>query len=199
MGHCNCDMTKYIRKQKNIYYIDYTIPMDAAVSTPSPNEFYIGFPQGGQNIKANNALVSVDKFCLRGQSIENTKAYPLMLQTAIPTSNVFSAQIQSSQIEAATSNFQDPRNTGYSELIVLEPHTIATGNGGFTDHISIIATYKNNNPDRKILCQNPMGKQFSCRFFAADETSGIREADSALTGNVCFTLRIELLEEEIIK
>ena len=41
---CSCDMVKYIKKQRNIYYINSTLPASATA------EWTIGFPSIPQNI-----------------------------------------------------------------------------------------------------------------------------------------------------
>ena len=201
---CNCNTVKYIKKQKNIYYIDYTVPFNApAPGTPAVGTFDIGFPMGNQNIKANNALISVDKFTIRAQEILDVNVYPLTFQTSIPTSNCFSGQLSSTLYPQAggapsKTNFEDPSPTGYSENIIMKPFSIGQTNGTpqFTE---AIAVYQNDNPDRKVICANPMGQKFSVRLFDNTAATGIRSLNATIGTNITFTLRVELLEEDILQ
>jgi hypothetical protein len=62
---CSCDMVKFIKKQRNIYYINSTLPASATA------EWTIGFPSMPQNIKANNCLININKMVLCGIGIGN--------------------------------------------------------------------------------------------------------------------------------
>ena len=62
-----------------------------------------------------------------------------------------------------------------------------------------IAVYQNDNPDRKVICANPMGQKFSVRLFDNTAATGIRSLNATIGTNITFTLRVELLEEDILQ
>ena len=111
---CSCDMVKYIKKQRNIYYINSLLPASATT------EWSIGFPSMPQNIKANNCLISIDKVTLStSNDIANRYLFPVLFQTNIPSANCLSGNLN------ATS-YQNPSTSGFAELIPLQPTLLST-------------------------------------------------------------------------
>jgi hypothetical protein len=189
------DMTKYIRKQKNTYYIDFAFPFNNAAGATRPllaNGFELNFPLGTQNIKANHALISVDKMALRGGEIVQQEHYPLIFQTSIPCANKFTT-ILDSDGSGTICNWDDPKLASYSENINLTPIEVI----GAADNARI-SFYDNTNTDRKVLVPNPMGKSFKCRLMTINNNTGLRQVAANISHTVSMTIRVELLEEEIL-
>ena len=180
-----------IKHHKNIYYIDYTIPFDTAGANPPTNPFIIGFPLGALNIKANNALISFDKVVFQSVDAEDEDFHPITIRTNIPTANCMSGQLEGTDVHRT--NYPDPKTVGFGECISF-PHVFYNSS---TDQYQQ-AVYQNNNPDRAVLCANPMGSTYTVNVYKNNATTGIG-ALATLTGNLIFTLRVELLEETIIK
>jgi hypothetical protein len=191
---CGCDMVNYIKKQRNIYYINSTLPASAT------GQWSIGFPSMPLNIKANNCLISIDKVTLStSNDIANRYLFPVLFQTNIPSANCLSGNLD------ATS-YQNPSTTGFAELIALQP-TLLTNNADAAVDKPVLSSYVSNNNDRKVICTNPFGQNFNLILYNVRNGAGERnrlQVDPA-TGNVVplatigplnITFRIELLEEE---
>lgn len=192
------DMKHYVKKMKNVYYLEYAYPFGAggaggAANAPLVGGFDIVFPLGTQNIKANHALISVDKLSISGAQGVNQANYPLIFQTSIPCANKFTNLLpDTSVVPAVINQYTFPSLASYAETLDIIPHQ-ETGAGGGTR----FSSYVNQNPDRKVLIPNPMGKQFRGQIMTINAVTGVREIAPTITANVILTLRVELLEEEI--
>tara|TARA_R110002126_G_scaffold18542_1_gene70836 strand:+ start:9209 stop:9805 length:597 start_codon:yes stop_codon:yes gene_type:complete len=196
---CKCSAKDKIRRMKNIYYIDYTLPFNS-VNADRPflaNGWELNIPMGTQNIKANHALISIDKFCLRGNEIARELLYPLIVQTTIPCANRFITTnplpFVAPAVASSVNQWRTPTLATYAETINLSPFHVV----GAADAAQI-AHYQNDNPDRKVLVPNPMGKSYRMTFFGTEQDTGSRIVAVGIGHSVSLTLRIELLEEEII-
>ena len=189
---CGCDMVNYIKKQRNIYYINSTLPASAT------GQWSIGFPSMPLNIKANNCLISIDKVTLTSNvDIENRSLFPLLFQTNIPSANCLSGNLN------ATS-YQNPSTSGFAELIPLQPTLLSTAANDDVDK-PVLSSYVSNNNDRKVICANPFGQKFSLVLYnvrnrernrlQVDPATG-NPVPLATTGPLNITFRVELLEEE---
>ena len=183
MGY-GCDMVNYIKKQRNIYYINSTLPASAT------GQWSIGFPSMPLNIKANNCLISIDKVTLTSNvDIENRSLFPLLFQTNIPSANCLSGTLN------ATS-YQNPSTSGFAELIPLQPTLLSTAANDDVDK-PVLSSYVSNNNDRKVICANPFGQKFNLVLYNVRNPTGIRStAAMAIVGALNITFRVELLEEE---
>ena len=192
------DMKNYVKKMKNVYYLEYSYPFGAggaggAANAPLVGGFDIVFPLGTQNIKANHALISVDKLSISGAQGANQANYPLIFQTSIPCANKFTNLLpDTSAAPVLINQYTSPSLTSYAETLDIIPHLEAGAAGA-----ARFSSYVNQNPDRKVLIPNPMGKQFRGQIMAVDAITGAREVNATITANVILTLRVELLEEEI--
>ena len=181
---CSCDMVKYIKKQRNIYYINSSLPASANA------EWTIGFPSMPQNIKANNCLINIDKMVITNDvDMTNVHLSPTLVQTTIPSANCLSGNINANGL----GSYQMPSTTGYAELIPLVDYF----DGG------LFSSYVNNNNDRKVMCANPFGQTFKITLFNVIADTGVRNRDDVvqgaplqIEGALNITFRIELLEEE---
>ena len=186
---CGCDMVNYIKKQRNIYYINSTLPASAT------GQWSIGFPSMPLNIKANNCLISIDKVTLTSNvDIENRSLFPLLFQTNIPSANCLSGNLN------ATS-YQNPSTSGFAELIPLQP-TLLSNNANQNVDKPVLSSYVSNNNDRKVICANPFGQKFNLVLYNVRNADGERSrltiggAPLAIVGALNITFRVELLEEE---
>ena len=197
---CSCDMVKYIKKQRNIYYINSTLQTRiAGVGT----KWTIGFPSMPQNIKANNCLISIDKMTLTDyHDIVNKFFFPLLVQTNIPSANCLSGNINGVGVGSS----EMPSTTGFAELIPLQPTMQVQGTNGVTvNEQPILASYVSDNCERKVMCANPFGQTFSLEIYNV-RLDGGRSKDGLAPnpnpnplftqGTINITFRIELLEEE---
>ena len=181
---CGCDMVKYIKKQRNIYYINSTLPASATA------EWTIGFPSMPQNIKANNCLINIDKMVLSSPvDTTNDNLYPTLVQTTIPSANCLSGNINAN----GPGSYEMPSTSGFAELIPLVDHQAG----------ALLSSYVKNNNDRRVMCANPFGQQFKIILYNVREDTGARDRDDQIVGQVLntvgalnITFRIELLEEE---
>jgi len=189
-------MSDRIRHEKNVYYFDFLFGnADEDGSTMT-------FPSMPQNIKANNALISVDKFLLSNVStavvpiVSNAdykRNFIVNLQTNIPCSNYFSSLL--------TPNGKlNPRTVGFGETVPFESYHTSIDAIAGEDAIGIMK-YENNNPSRHILCANPFGNTYTIRFFNVQGQNANEDYrnEALLLKNKILTLKVELIEEEIIK
>ena len=191
---CSCDMVKYIKKQRNIYYINSSLPASANA------EWSIGFPSMPQNIKANNCLINIDKVTLTAaDDIRNKYLFPIFFQTNIPSANCLSGNLN-------VTSYQNPSTSGFAELIALQP-TLLTNNADAAVDKPVLSSYVSNNNDRKVICTNPFGQNFNLILYNVRNGAGERNrlqvdpatgnpAPLATIGPLNITFRIELLEEE---
>jgi len=173
---------------KNVYYLDFVFPKTALVTKPE-NPGTISFPSIPQNIKANQAYISIDKLVLQN-NLDNSDTlnnFCVNVQTTIPSANYFSTFFDDNE----------PRNTGYGETVPLESF-IATHADSADLKIGVMS-YVNNNLSRHLLCANPFGNKFSVSFYSVNENGGVRALNTAILDNIILTLRVELLEEEIFR
>ena len=181
-----------IRKHKNIVYLTYSF--DLTADQPGPiavigvNSATIAFPPLPHNVKANHALISVDKLFLTADDIENAGNYPLVLTTTIPSSNNISGMLEDFGV-------QDPRNIPFEETIVCTPYYVPPNVQNPSNAITLGAVYQNNNPDHKVLCVNPFGNQYTFTLNSVDFQGRTRNGQN--NEHITFVLRVELLEEEI--
>ena len=158
---CSCDMVKYIKKQRNIYYINSSLPASANA------EWSIGFPSMPQNIKANNCLINIDKVTLTSaDDIRNKYLFPIFFQTNIPSANCLSGNLN-------VTSYQNPSTSGFAELIALQP-TLLTNNVDAAVDKPVLSSYVSNNNDRKVICANPFGQKFNLVLYAVRNVDGAR-------------------------
>ena len=185
-----------IKKARNIFYLNYYIGI-----TDGKTEFELPFPDMVQNIKANNAFISVDSIELISRdATDNTLNHiqELIFNTSIPSTGTF---VQMS--DSAT--FGVPRTTSYFESIQFSSKCIAnslwaTDGGGVTTITERIVGlgYKNSNPSRVFLVANPFGNTYTCSW--TDPLKVKRTLWDQLKAKAFnVTLKVELIEEEILR
>ena len=184
------DSRKIIQAAKNTLYINYTFDVTGA----NPNTttgFTITFPSGAQNIKANNAFISIDKLAYMNYAAGGmSDDIPVVsVQTSIPTTSTL----------IGFQNETPPKNTGYFENVVWDSF--------FLDDPNKLARqaylYTNKNCSRKVLCANPLGNSFNLQFmqFAANGSRAATDfagGGGADVNTIALTLKVELVEEEIL-
>jgi|EP01050_Picozoa_sp_SAG11_P005643 hypothetical protein len=183
---CPCDSQKLIQRAKNVFYIDYSVPVQTVGAT-----FQIGFPMPNTNIKANNAFISLDKMAFVGSGI--TPSYSVTLQTSIPTASCFSGQVSNSDGTSAV--YGDPAQVAYSESFSW--NNIEYGTQGKVDGVN----YTSNNTDRKVMCANPCGNTYTVSLYSNSAATGIRSLMALQAAEVdiaVLTLRVELIEEPVL-
>ena len=163
---CGCDMVNYIKKQRNIYYINSTLPASATA------EWTIGFPSMPQNIKANNCLIKIDKVTLTASvDIANRYLFPILFQTNIPSSNCLSGNW-------GVDAYQNPSTSGFAELVPLQRTLVATTAGVASDEQPVLSSYVSDNHDRNVICANPFAQQFNFSCCRRDYRSLLRTCKS---------------------
>ena len=182
-------MADRIRHEKNVYYFDFLF-VDA-----NEDGGVIKFPSMPQNIKANNALISIDKFILSNKeslmmvsNTDNLDNFIVNIQTNIPCSNYFNSYL-------VDDGKMDPRTVGFGETIPLQ--TTISKHDNNQSLILGSMSYVNNSCSRHLICGNPFGNSYTINFYNVQD-NGIRDF-SVLEQNKILTLRVELLEEEIFR
>ena len=184
-----------IKKARNIFYLNYYLEV-----TDGKTEFELPFPDMVQNIKANNAFISVDSVELIARDgTDNALIHipELMFNTSIPSTGTFM------QVEGSTT-FGVPRTTTYFESIQFTSKCVftskeTTGPAGtfITERVTGLG-YKNSNPSRVFLVANPFGNKYTCSW-----TDALKEKrtlwDQVKASNFDVTLKVELIEEEILR
>ena len=189
-------MSDRIRREKNVYYFDFLF------GAADEDGGFMTFPSMPQNIKANNAIISVDKFMVSNLStavapiVSNAnykRNFIVNLQTNIPCSNYFSSLLTSN-------GMLNPRTVGFGETIPLETYHTSRDAIAGEDSIGIMK-YENNNPSRHILCANPFGNKYKINFFNVQGQNANEDFRNLglFIKNKILTLKVELIEEEIIK
>ena len=100
-----------IKKARNIFYLNYYLGI-----IDGQTEFELPFPDMVQNIKANNAFISVDSVELisRDATTNTLNHIPeLIFNTSIPSTSTF-MQV------ASSTTFSVPRTTSYFESIQFD-------------------------------------------------------------------------------
>eukprot|EP01050_Picozoa_sp_SAG11_P011927 SAG11_NODE_1296_length_5271_cov_7.677688_6_plen_183_part_00 len=178
--------TQTIRAGKNTYYINYTL--DANNNINDTTGFNLHFPVGAQNIKANNAFISIDSLMLANYVNGMNNDIPVIcVQTGIPTSSCINA----------SENPAPPTTMGYFENIMWD--TFFRDDATKNDRQVYI--YKNNNSSRKVMCANPLGNSYKMQIFQfnANGSRLISDLPANNVGTIVLTLKVELIEEEIIQ
>ena len=184
-----------IKKARNIFYINYYLGI-----IDGQTEFELPFPDMVQNIKANNAFISVDSIELISRdATDNTLNHipELIFNTSISSTGTF---VQVSN----TTTFNVPRTTSYFESIQFTSKCVFTSKqttdagGTFLTERIIGLGYKNSNPSRVFLVANPFGNTYTCSWTdALKEKRTLWDQLKASAFNV--TLKVELIEEEILR
>ena len=184
-----------IKKARNIFYLNYYLEV-----TDGKTEFELPFPDMVQNIKANNAFISVDSVELIARDgTDNALIHipELMFNTSIPSTGTFM------QVEGSTT-FGVPRTTTYFESIQFTSKCVftskeTTGPAGtfITERVTGLG-YKNSNPSRVFLVANPFGNKYTCSW--TDARKGVRKLYNIIKADAfCLVLKVELIEEEILR
>ena len=184
-----------IKKARNTFYLNYYLGI-----IDGQTEFELPFPGMVQNIKANNAFISVDSIELISRdATDNTLNHipELIFNTSIPSTGTF---VQVSN----TTTFNVPRTTSYFESIQFTNKCIVnskseTDVGIMTITEKIVGLgYKNSNPSRVFLVSNPFGNTYTCSWTDALKIKRtLWDQLKAQAFNV--VLKVELIEEEILR
>ena len=167
-----------------MYYLDFTIPTGIGGIA---NTQEITFPSMPLNIKANNALISIDKMQMDGSTnVAFPGNFAILVQTTIPTANHFTGALEGQT---------NPRSVPYGETIMLKSEIKDHVNGADLTIGSLM--YVNSNPQRQMVCANPFGNAYTLSFYNHNPATGIRELNNDLDQVILLTFRVELLQEEI--
>ena len=118
------------------------------------------------------------------------------VQTTIPSANA---------VSGLTGNHTDPSLTSYFEQLCMDIKQNGAhppGHGNADEYHPFALSYANNNPSRAILTANPFGNKYTVKIRRSNNADGSTSggglhADGIRSVNLC--LRVELLEEEIIR
>ena len=181
-----------LKKARNTFYLNYYIGI-----AEDQTEFVLPFPDMVQNIKANNALISVDSVELTSiDAGDNSLVHipELIFNTSIPSSTTFVQMVDDTV----------PRTTTYAEAVQFTAKcvssTTSTEAGGVTTATEEITGlgYKNSNPNRVYLVPNPFGNKYTCSW--TDARKGVRQLYNLIKAKAFnLVLKVELIEEEIFR